>query len=198
MILLAGSVMAAACAPEEPPVRSVTEFVENPILLEAAMVRCSRERAESRYEQECINAREAVKRVQAKEEEAGRHELEARSERKRAALRRTRQAQAEALRRAEESERLREEAEYLAQFGVLPPTGESGDEESDLPEGNVPLAVVPETAPQETPSGLSGDTLPAVDGGNAPVIEVAPAEDEQPDLETVREELQRRGSGDTS
>ena len=126
--------MLAGCADKEPPARTVTEFVDNPILLEAAMVRCSRDRNETRYQQECINAREAVNRIEAKEEAVRRAELEARSESKRKALRRMQEAQAEARRRAEEAERLREEAEYLAQFGVLPPSEEAGSEE-ELPAG---------------------------------------------------------------
>ncbi len=144
------------------------------------MVRCQQDRQKSRYDQECMNAREAVKRIQAKEEEAKRVELEARSERKRQALRRTQQAAMEARRRAEEAERLRAEAEYLAQFGVLPPTDESGaDDEAGLPEGNLPIAVVPAAeAPQETGSTY-GDVVLPTDGGNAPIAESEP--DEEPD-----------------
>ena len=94
------------------------------------MVRCQQNRQESRYDQECINARAAVQRIQVKEEGTRRAELEARSERKRAALRRTQQAAAEARRRSQEAERLRKEAEYLAQFGVLPPTDDGGESET--------------------------------------------------------------------
>ena len=169
-ILLLGAALLAGCADKEPPARTVTEFIENPILLEAAMVRCARDRQESRYAQECINAREAVNRIEAKEEAARRAELEARSESKRRALRRMQEAQAEARRRAEEAERLRKEAEYLAQFGVLPPSDETGEAEEELPEGNLPLAVVPEPEEesQETPA----------------------------DLQDIREELRRRNEDD--
>jgi len=177
------------CTQEPPPARSVTEFVDNPILLEAAVVRCARDRSASKYEQECINAREAVSRIQAKEEQLGREELEKRSERKREALRRTQQATAEARRRSEEAERLRKEAEYLAQFGVLPPS-EEGNTEA-LPEGNLPIAVVPESGSTDQPSGTYGDALPAIDGGNAPGVESSP-EEAGDDLDAVREELRRR------
>lgn len=168
--------LVAGCEKEPPPARTVTEFLDNPILLEAAMVRCSRDQYQYRYDQECINAREAVKRVQTVEEEARRKELEARSERKRQALRRTQAAQAEARRRAEEAERLRKEAEYLAQFGVLPPTDDGEGEE--LPAGNVPIAVVPQADVPETPTETYGDALPAIDGGNAPVAETVPPEED--------------------
>ena len=174
--ILIGVAILAGCAEQEQPVRTVTEFVENPILLEAAMVRCSRDRAESRYDPECVNARQAVKVIESREEEIRRAELEARSEAKRRALRRTQEAQAEARRRAELAEQRRKEAEYLAQFGV-PLPAEEGEEE-ELPEGNVPLLVVPEAESPDLPVGTTGDTLPATDGGNAPVVEAAPVEED--------------------
>jgi len=193
-LLLIGTATLAGCANKEPPVRSVTEFVENRMLLEAAMVRCSRDRNASRYDAECINAREAVKIVESKEDARRRAELEAESAAKRRALRRTQEAQAEARRRAEEAERRRKEAEYLAQFGVLPPS-ESG-EQDNLPEGNVPLAVVPDAEEQGNREPARGGTQPALDGGNAPVMEEAPVEDETIDLQDVREELRRRTDDD--
>lgn len=192
---LIGAAMLAGCEPEPPPARTVKEFIDNPILLEAAIVRCSPDSYEYRYDEECRNARAAVSTIQAKEEEARRKELEARSERKREALRRTRQAQAEARRRAEEAERLRKEAEYLAQFGVLPPS-EENPEGSDLPEGNVPIAVVPEaeTMPQATVAPES--ITPTTPGSNAPTVQIEPAGEEPgTDLQDIREELRRRSDG---
>ena len=192
--LLIGSAILAGCAEEAPPPRTVGEFVDNPILLEAAMVRCSRNRTESRYDPECVNAREAVKIVESKEEEIRRAELEERSEEKRRALRRTQEAQAEARRRAELARKQREEAEYLAQFGVLPPS--DGGQQEDLPEGNAPLAVVPEAEDEGPVSPSRANVLPPTDGGNAPVIETAPTEDDQANLQEIREELQRRNESD--
>lgn len=177
-MLLIGIGLLAACAKQEPPPRTVTEFLDNPILLEAAMVRCARDRRESRYDPECVNARAAVDRVQAREEEARRLELEARSENKRKALRRMQQAQEEARRRAEEAERLRKEAEYLAQFGELPPSGEENVEEA-MPAGNVPIAVVPEAESESVTAPPQDEVEPSVVGSNAPTVEIAPpAEDE--------------------
>jgi hypothetical protein len=193
-ILLFGAAILAGCAKQEPPVRSVTEFVENPILLEAAMVRCSRDRAASRYDPECMNVREAVDIVESREEEIRRAELEAESEAKRRALRRTLEAQAEARRRAELEAKRRREAEYLAQFGVLPPDADGAREE--LPEGNVPLAVVPESDEQDARTPARNDTLPATDGGNASGSQAEPVEEETTDLQDVREELRRRGEDD--
>ncbi len=201
-MLLCGFSLLAACAEEAPP-RSVIQFVDNPILLEAAMVRCAQDRAKSRYDAECVNARAAVSRIQAKEEAARAAALEARSESKRDALRRTQAAAAEARRRSAERERLRQEAEYLAQFGVAPPVdgvappvdgvappvdGEAADV---LPEGNLPVAVLPEAGDEPDSAGPSGSAQPATDGGNAPVVESEP-EPTESDLAAIRDELRRR------
>lgn len=161
------------------------------------MVRCSADRAGTRYDEECINARAAVKRIQAKEEEDRRAELEARSERKRNALRRTQQAATEARRRAVEAERLRKEAEYLAQFGVLPPR-EDGSDADALPEGNLPIAVVPQAEVDDIADTAYGEILSPADGGNAPVAEPAPEDEAPGDLESIREELRRRNDEDES
>ena len=184
--------MLVACDSEPPP-RSTSEFMENPILLEAALVSCGRNRAESRYDPECMNAREAIKIIEAREEGERRAALEAESERKRQALRRTQQAAAEARRRAEEERRRQEEAEYLAQFGELPP-GETPREE-DV--GNAPVAVVPDAevvTEAEPISSPYDDATPApepVTGSNAPAVEVE-AEAASADLEAIRDELRRR------
>lgn len=198
--VLLGAALLAGCSEKEPPARTVSEFVENPILLEAAMVRCSRDRRESRYDQECMNAREAVNRIEAKEEQMRREELEARSESKRRALRRMQEAQAEARRRAEDAERLRKEAEYLAQFGVLPPSDEGGDSE-ELPATNAPIAVVPESGADEQSSEGYSQPLSAGDGANAPAARTEPEEEAQEtpaDLQDIREELRRRNEQDDS
>ena len=192
LILIVGGIsLLAACSEERPP-RSTTEFVDNRIMLEAAMVRCAKDRAATRYDAECVNAREAVRIIETKEEAARKAELDARSESKRRALRRTQEAASQARRRVAEDERQRKEAEYLAQFGVdLPPADDSLEEEDEA--GNLPMAVIPEsTERQPTASGL-GDVIPATDGGNAPVSSMqSEEEDPQSDLESVRDELQRR------
>jgi len=178
-----------ACA-EPPPPRSVAEFLENPIVLEAALVRCAQNRRESRYEAECVNAREANKVVAAREEATRRAEFEKQSEHKREALRRTQEAAATARRRAVEAARRREEAAYLAQFGELPPDADPAAAEPDA--GNAPTAVIPEPVEEpgagETTVYNEALTEPAADAGNAPVAETEAPED----LDEIREELRRR------
>lgn len=124
----------AACAEEVPPV-SVNELMENPRLLEAAMIRCAEDRPRMKYEAECINARDAGNRLEARQARLRREELERQSELKRQALRRTQQAAEAARQRAVEEEKRREEAEYLGLFesesdvgGEAPPTVTEGEE----------------------------------------------------------------------
>jgi membrane-bound lytic murein transglycosylase len=190
-ILIVGIALVAGCA-KPPPPRSVQEFLDNPIVLEAALVRCSRNRAESRYEAECVNAREANKIIAAREEAARRAEFEAQSERKRQALRRAQEAAAEARRRAAEAERRREEAAYLAQFGQLPSDDSEMTAESDT--GNVPIAVIPEPVEESanTVEGGYSEPLSTSPSGasNAPAAQTEP---ETPrNLDEIREELKRR------
>jgi hypothetical protein len=180
-----------ACTEELPP-RSVDEFIANPILLEATVVRCSQNRAETRYDPDCVNAREAVSRMAAREEQAGRADLEAQSERKRQALRRTQEAAAEARRRTAEANRRREEAAYLAQFGELPPV-EAADPDTFNSATNAPGAVIHEPVDDEILDNGPVET-PATDGGNAPTVEIAPAND----LDQVRDELRRRSEESSS
>ncbi len=185
-----GVAFVAACVDDIPP-RSTLEFVDNPIMLEAALVRCSQDRDATRYDAECVNARQAISQMEAKEDAARRAEHEERSESKRQALRRTQEAAAQARRRAAEAGRLREEAEYLAQFGVVAPT-EPSYQETEPETGNVPLAVIPAS---ETNNGVSsgpGDPLRATDGGNAPGSAAEPEAKPASDLESIRDELQRR------
>lgn len=179
-----------ACG-EEPRPPSVTELLDDPIKLEAIVVRCAQNRSQSRYEADCVNARQAVSIIEAREERARRDALEAQSERKREALRRTQEAVAEARRRAEEAERRRIEAEYLAQFGELPPPPE--DTEAPKLEANMPGVELPPSRPDTDPVPISGDSMPPSDGGNAPVAEAPPASE----LDAVREELRRRSEQQT-
>ena len=178
-ICLSALAAIAGCAEPPPPV-SVAEFMENPRLLEATMVRCGRNRAEMKYESECVNAREAVNRLERRAERDRRERLEAQSERKRQALRRTQEAAAAARRRAEEERRRREEQEYL---GIFDDSGaaSAAPVADTVPTGNVPAAV-PEPVPAE-PTAQPAETAPAA----APPPGTG-------DLNSVREELRRRST----
>ncbi len=195
IIILGCAGLAGACAEEQPP-RSVNQFLEDPIMLEAAMVRCAQDRQQTRYDAECMNARQAVSQIEAKEEAQRRAEFEARSDAKRQALRRAQAAAAEARRRAAEADRKRREAEYLAQFGVAMPP-DTPESETPAPVGNTPLAVIPENNNADAPTVQNNATVPATDGGNAPANNSQP-EAPPTDLESIRDELARRNenSGD--
>jgi len=109
-------VVALTACVEDPLPVSVSEFMENPRLLEATMVRCAENRPQMKYEAECVNAREAVNRLEATQERLRREELERQSELKRQALRRTQEAAEAARQRALEEEKRRKQAEYLGLF----------------------------------------------------------------------------------
>jgi len=167
----AAALAVVACG-DEPPPPTVAQFLDNRILLEATMVRCAENRSESKYEAECVNAREAANRIAAEEAAQRRDELEAQSERKRQALRRAQEAAAEARRRAAEAERLRREAELLGQLPASAPAGDPADGGGQLP----PPEAGGENAPAPA-SGQEATDLPPADA---------------PDLDAVREELRRR------
>lgn len=190
LLAVAGGLLTVACAEEVPP-PSVDDLLGDPIKLEAVVVRCAQNRAESRYWPECVAARQAVTIIEASEERARREEFERQSERKREALRRTQEAAAEARRRAAEEERLRREAEYLAQFGEIPREGEVDGETNGAEElqGNVPGAVLGESEIDTAPVPVIGELPAPADAANAPRAETA-----QPssDLDAVRDELRRR------
>ena len=175
----------SACAKEPPPPISVGQFVADPILLEATVVRCAHDRSATKYDFECVNAREAGNQLASADREERRIELEAQSERKRRALRRTQEAAAEARRRAAAARRQREEDEYLGVFERIPGNGSGTDLEggvvntqpvqrADLLPGNQPGATVSSVVEEE-------------------VLDRPPAP--PTDIDAVREELKRRQEG---
>lgn len=131
------------------------------MLLEAAMVRCAEDRVSSKYDIECVNARQAAASIQAKEEAARAEELEARSEAKRRAVRQAQEAAAEAQRRALEEEERRKNEEYIAQFGEPPPV--QTDEQDPLEQGNLPVAVIPDAEEEAATSGDDAEASQADD-----------------------------------
>lgn len=180
--------LVAACA-KEPPPRSVEDFVEDPILLEATIVRCAQNRAETKYEAECVSAKQAASRITRAEDRARRDELEEQSIRKRAALRRTQEARAEARRRAAETERLRREAEYLGVYDEdLEPQGNvvvsdtEGVPTNDVT-SNAPTALVEEPDPQNVDDPRQGEMQP-------------PGAAAAGDIDSIRDELRRRQEAD--
>ncbi len=180
--------LVSSCTRDLPPPRSVDELIESPFLLEAAIVRCSLERAKTKYDAECINAREASNRLAAVDKKVRQEELEARSASKRKALRRTQQAATEARRRDAEARRQQQEDEYL---GLSESTPFDGDGDPG------PGAVIVSDLPAETENN---DVLL----GNQPGVAILPPESKHEseagdetvpapsDIDSIREELKRR------
>lgn len=177
LVIIFGSFCLLAGCAKEPPPRSVGEFLENRILLEATMVRCGENRNQSKYEAECVNAREAINRIGAEEERARREQLEAQFERKRKSLRRTQEAAAEARRLTAEARRRQESAEYLGVYDDMPPGVET---ESAMP---------PESS---VDTGNVGQTEDLGDASQTPDEKVPLEGEAGQDLEAIREELRRR------
>ena len=177
LIFVCGVICLLSACVEEPPPRSVGDFLANRILLEATMVRCGENRNQSKYEAECVNAREAINRIAAEEKQARKVDLEAQFERKRRSLRRTQEAAAEARRRSAEARRRREEAEYLGVYEDMPPG-------TEIEGGTALEPEVGSNTPQATIEPGNADTPPAT--GDEPACEVGQ------DLEAIREELRRR------
>ena len=137
----------AGCA-EEPLPPSVTELVENPVLLDATMVGCLQHEGAS-YAPECINAREAAEQLAAVAEKARQEELEAQSIRKREALRRAQAAADAADEQALQLAKEREAAEYLGL--LLPDPAIANSTPAELPPQELGFINVREqTAPQVT------------------------------------------------
>lgn len=180
---LCAAILIAACAREAPEPTSVTEFMENPRVLEATMLRCAQNRAESRYLAECVNARSAVNRLEAAAERTRREHLESQSERKRQALRRTQEAAAAARRRVLEDQRRREEEEYLGIFDSAP-------EGSPQPTGAEALPTSNDNAPSAIVAPPPQQSVPPLTDPPAQAPEQAP--EQETDLGAVREELKRR------
>ena len=173
--------LSAGCS-DEPEPRSVREYLDNPQFLEATVVRCAQNRSQTRYDVECVNARQAVSVIEAREERSRRDKLESQSKSKRDALRRTQVAASEARHRAAEMIRLQEEAEYLAQFGELPlPRNDATGNDMDA---NVPGAAIATVDGRRSgdsppvvfdePDRRIDDSIPGSDGGNAPTAQTEP------------------------
>jgi hypothetical protein len=155
-LLICSVLILAGCIDNEPPPPSVATLIEDPTLLDSILERCTAGIDELRASQECVNARRAVDVIAAQEaEKTPETDLEAESERKRAALRRQRERVTQRVQQAEEllnertaekeAEELTGSAEYVDELAAdepveLPPTMLPGSavgsaiEERPLPE----------------------------------------------------------------
>ena len=196
---VAGFALLAACAEELPP-PSVDELLANKVLLDATMAKCLSDRPRMKYEPECVNAREAANAIARAEEAERRQLLEARSERKRTALRRAQEAAEEARRRAEEAARRRREEEYLGLFEPAVATAEPPGLPAATPEA-IDGVVQGSDAVAATDAAPGSNAEVAADGGGqiATVPDAQPPapppEDTAPDLGEIRDELRRRNDG---
>ena len=183
--MLASLAVLPACAKELPP-PTVDAFMRDEMLLESTLFRCSDNRSEMRYEPECVNVRQAVSIIAAREERARRQQLEAQSMRKREALRRTQAAVAEARRRAAEDRWRSDDGDVIVTFEELPPGSETVVD-GVVPEGATIIPII-EGSSHDAPAS---EEFGIMQSTTAPV-NASPADD----LRSVREELQRRSEDD--
>lgn len=179
-LLAAVALLLGACAPDVPP-RSVNDFLEDEIGLEATLARCNENRGQSRSDTECKNAREANKRISAQKEQERQIAMERESQRKLDSIRRRNEAAAEARRFAEQDAERREQEEYEAQFGAS-----SGDDNTVIE----PAPTDYETYSQE----YAEETLPPVEETTETAEVVEPAASDPQDLDALRQEYNRRAS----
>lgn len=102
MSALTGMFVLVACNGEPPP-RSVQYFVENRIVLDSVLTRCNANREATLDNPECANARKAVSRLAAQEEEDTRAKNDASFERQRAGIRQRQDREAARIRAREEA-----------------------------------------------------------------------------------------------
>ena len=173
LIIALGAFCVLVGCDKQPLPRTVGEFIANPNLLEVVMARCGQDRAATKYDVECVNARAAIDHMAKAEIVASKEQLEAQSQRKRRALRRTQDAAAEARRNRDEAERRRREAEYLGQFDQVPV--------DQAANGATSAQTMTDASPLPEQSATLADSLP---------VETDP--ESMNDIESIREELERR------
>lgn len=187
LVALVTAFAAAGCS-ERPPARSVADFMDDSIGLEATLARCNSERGKLRDDPECINARDANNRLAAAEKKERQRQLELESQRKRDAIRRRSEAAAQAQREAEEAAQRREELLYEQQFQAVP-----SEDGSEL-DGEAPSSV--DTGEADT--GSAAGEPPAVIESPAPAPSEQPDASSPTDLNSLREELNRRNQTEES
>lgn len=163
-----GLLAAGLVACSEPPPRTVLEYMEDPVLMEATLARCRQEGAVSSDDVSCSNARRAAARLAAQADAERRARLEAESERAREARRRQEEAAEAARRQAEEAARRREQEDYDASWVPAEPPDAAVPTES-RGDGPLPAPAVDDAPPQRAVPQESGRT---------PVDEAQPRSDE--------------------
>lgn len=97
-ILVGTACLVAACGGPPPPARTVAEFMQDPTLLQGAMIRCEQQRNSGTRDPECANALAAADRLATEDEARRAGERAAEFERQRE----QRRAEEEQRRRAAE------------------------------------------------------------------------------------------------
>ncbi len=157
-----GFVAAGLVGCSDPPPRTVLEYMDDPVLMEATLARCRQEGSLSGDDVSCSNARRAAARLAAQAEAAQRARLEAESERAREARRRQEEAAEAARRQAEEAARRAEEEAYDASW--VPVTApEDGAPAESRNDGPLPATDSATPAPSEADGPRDSGSTPVDD-----------------------------------
>lgn len=173
-----------------PPPRTVAEFLDDPIGLEATLSRCNADRSLTRDDPECINAREANNRMAAEDQRRLERDLERESQRKLDAIRRRNESAAIAARQAEEAAKAREEALYEQQFEIVPETERAPEDSSRSQPDSGPMEPAETSVVPENPAD-EGAPEPVSDRPSEETLD-SQAESDPSDLESLRQEMNRR------
>lgn len=152
IVAIVGGGLLSACV-EEPPPRSVVEFMDDSIAREGTLVRCNADREATANDIECINARRAAASLAAQADQGKQERLEAQSEARLRAARQRYDAQQAAAHEAELAAMTQEQQVYESQFVEQP---------AEQPIGTAEVAPPPvaEPAPVDAASQLEPISLP--------------------------------------
>ena len=159
IVAIAGGLLLTACI-EEPPPRSMLEFMEDSIAREGTLVRCNADREETAGDLECINARRAAAALAARADAGKRDELEAQSEARLRAARQRYEAQQAAARQAEVAATAEEQIVYESQWVGEPGVEEPAEQPTITADVAPPPATSAESATIDAASQLEPISLP--------------------------------------
>jgi uncharacterized protein YaiL (DUF2058 family) len=112
----AAIVATAACSPRAVPPMSVTDLMEDRVSLDGVLMKCNRNEAKARTDEDCVNARIAVERLASQSDAAEEAKHAAEFERSREQLRLAQERQ----RREEEAKNPKVDAYHLPLVPVEP------------------------------------------------------------------------------
>jgi hypothetical protein len=129
----------AACSPRRMPALTVTDLMEDRVMLDGVLMKCNQTPSKARTDSDCVNARIAIERLASRNEPAEEAKRAEDFERNREQLRQTQEKQ----RLAEEAKKPKMDAYHLPLVPVEPPPAASPQSAP----ANLKPAVVSQSSP---------------------------------------------------